>query len=450
MDWVDGNGRHEMKRLIDAQLADWKNHHRRKPLILRGARQVGKTHTVNQLAKDHFNDQLIAVDLEKNRQLHSLFGDHLDPRKIISALEVIFRKKIIPGKTLLFIDEIQSCPRALTALRYFYEEYPDLHVVAAGSLLEFALRDISFPVGRVQFMEMYPMNFGEFLLAGGNRDAADIVWGNPGLLPDAIHDFLLEELRKYFCIGGMPESVKAYIETQSMLESFRVQEEICESYRQDFSKYAPYADKRCLDIVLHSVARRAGQQMKYSRLAEDYSNPTIKKAFDLLVSARVIRRIPSADPSGLPLGASASSKKFKAVLVDIGLMRHLCGLQLDLAGGDLLGLFRGAQAEQFVGQEMIMSQKGKLYYWARSAKSSTAEVDYLAQVDGKIYPVEVKSSVSGRLRSMHLFLSNYSHSPNGIVFSTAVYSELQDQKLLFLPIYYAFSATRSSRFESVV
>ncbi|MCK5608725.1 AAA family ATPase, partial [Candidatus Pacearchaeota archaeon] len=223
-----------MKRNIDSELLKWKKKSRRKPLILRGARQVGKTYSVKRFSASF--DSLACVDLEKTPELHKVFSGDLSPSRLIADLEVMLRTKIIPGKTLLFIDEIQSCPRAITALRYFYEEVPELHVIAAGSLLEFALKDISFPVGRIQFLHLRPLCFAEYLSAIGNEIAAEYVRARPRLLSPIIHSTLSDELRRYFFIGGMPESVKAYIDTGSLQESFEVQAEIIETYRLDFGK----------------------------------------------------------------------------------------------------------------------------------------------------------------------------------------------------------------------
>ncbi len=393
-----------MKRFIDLELEKWKSYKRRKPLILRGARQVGKTYSIKRFGQKFF-DNVALLDLERNPDWHRVFNGDLNPRRICSDLEVLLKQKIISGRTLLFIDEIQACPNAITALRYFYEELPDLHVIAAGSLLEFAMKDISFPVGRVQFIHLYPLCFAEYLKATGNDEAADIILGRPGPLSQAVHELLCTELRRYFFIGGMPECISAFIETGSMQESFEVQAEICDTYRMDFAKYSPRADKHCLNSVFATVVQNVGQQIKYSQLGEGYSNPTLKKAFDLLCLANVIKKIPSVNPSGLPLGATANQKIFKALIVDTGLMRHLSRMPVDVEyrKTDLLNIYRGAMAEQFVGQELSISQKENIYYWSRRAKSSSAEVDFVVTIDGRIYPVEVKSGSSGRLKSLHLF-----------------------------------------------
>lgn len=432
-----------MRRFINEELQRWKDSVRRKPLILRGARQVGKTWSLKEFGASCF-DSLALVDLERNAHLRSLFDGELSATRICADLEVLLRQKITPGKTLLFFDEIQACPRAITALRYFYEEMPDLHVVAAGSLLEFALKDASFPVGRIQFLNLYPLCFAEYLEAIGNAPAAAAVMGSPAAISPAVHELLRNELKRYLFIGGMPAAVKAYAESGSMREAFEVQGEIAESYRMDFVKYTPQVDRFCLDTVFTALAQNVGQQIKYARLGEGYTNPTLKKAFEALCLAQVARKVASVDPSGLPLGASASAKTFKALLLDIGLMRYLSRMPDDVEYGrdDLLSIYRGAMAEQFVGQEMLVAQNGSLYYWDRQAKSSSAEVDYLAVLDGKIHPIEVKSGAAGSLRSLHLFLATYPECGTAMVFSDRPYADLPEQRISFLPLYAAFAATR--------
>jgi predicted AAA+ superfamily ATPase len=434
-----------MKRFIDSELRQWKDNKRRKPLILRGARQVGKTYSLKAFGKACF-DNTVIVDLERNPAWHRIFEGELSAKNICADLEILLKQKITSGKTLLFIDEIQACPRAITALRYFYEELPELHVVAAGSLLEFALKDISFPIGRIQFSHLRPLCFAEYLAAIGNTEAVATVLGKPINVSQTVHDYLCGELRKYFFIGGMPESIQAYASTGSLHESFDVQREIIEAYRMDFAKYTPQVDKYCLDGVFTALARSVGQQIKYTHLGEGFSNPTLKKAFDLLCLANIVRKVPSVNPSGLPLGASASLKIFKALMVDIGIMQNLSGMSVDIeyAKTNLLNIYKGAMAEQFVGQEMAVSQKGELYYWNRQAKSSAAEIDYTAVINGRIHPVEVKSGASGSLKSLHMFMDTYKNTGKGIVFSVRPYADLPDKNITFVPLYFAFSATSGS------
>lgn len=430
-----------MKRLITKKLVEWQNQPHRKPLIIRGARQVGKTWSVLHFGKNYFKGKVHLIDLEKHPDWHKIFEPNLEVSRILRSFELLLNTSIHPGQDLLFFDEIQSCPRAIMALRYFYEEIPELHVIAAGSLLEFARQDISFPVGRVQTHNLHPLGFVEFLQATGKDKLAEEIMLPPRKLSDTIHQALLEELRIYMFIGGMPECVQIYAENGKIHDAFSIQKELVNTFRQDFSKYAPLADKQCLKAVLTSVAKNVGNQIKYARLTEDFTNPTIKKAFNLLSLAQVIKKVTSANPPTIPFGASASESRFKAVLVDIGLMQQLCNLPLDTEyhKSDLMSIYKGALAEQFVGQELMVSGETELYYWSRKAKSSSAEVDYVLAKNGRTIPIEVKSGPAGRLRSLHLFLKKYQESPGGYILSTAPYAALPEQKLIFLPLYYAYS-----------
>lgn len=426
-----------MRRVIEKAMQDWKTSPRRKPLIVRGARQVGKTWLVeNSLARGFEN--LAKIDLEERQDLHVHFSGNLDPKGILEALEIT-TGKIVPGKTLLFLDEIQACPRAIMALRYFYEKRPDLHVVAAGSLLEFAFDEISFPVGRVQYLHVGPMTFYEYLQATGQGTMADLTLKPQEGVSEASQHTVLRELKKYFLVGGMPECVKVYRDSESLLDVFAVQSEILDSFRDDFSKYKPQVDSGCLDAVFSNGARSVGDQIKYTRLNEAHTGPTNRKAFDLLCKARVFNKISSCSPSGLPLAASATPRKFKSCFLDIGLMQRLCEVAVNesLIQDNLLAVYGGKLAEQFVAQEMLVWQGGGLYYWARDAKSSSAEVDYLAVRNGVIYPIEVKSGSGGRMRSLHLLLQSFPNCPQGLVLYSGPYRKLPEQKLIFMPLYCA-------------
>jgi hypothetical protein len=319
-------------------------------------------------------------------------------------------------------------------------------VIAAGSLLEFALGNIPFPVGRVQLMNMYPMNFNEFLVATGNEPAAKLISDFPKEISESVHNMLTGELKKYFFVGGMPECVNKYAETGSVNDVFDIQSDLLATFRQDFLKYSPRIDVGCLNAVLNSVPQRIGQQIKYSGLAEGYSNPTIKKAFELLETARIFRKVKAASPSGLPLGASASDKKFKALLLDVGLLGSFYGVSRsqEYSKTDLLSVFQGALAEQFIGQEILSATGNDLFYWSREAKSSNAETDYLIEKQGKIVPVEVKSGKGGSLKSLHLLLENYQNIDEAFVFSDAAYRKSEIQKIAFIPLYFATAVLKNT------
>jgi len=428
-----------MERYIFSNLIDWVEKQRRKPLLLRGARQVGKTWLIEKLARERF-EFFIKIDFEENPELVSLFSGELNPQKICSELELRTGIDIIAGKSLLFFDEIQICPKAIIALRYFYEMMPDLHVAAAGSLLEFAFSEISFPVGRIQSLEIHPMNFSEFLLAANFRKAAGICNNEITDVSEPIHNFLLEQLRIYWLVGGMPECISEYVNTKSLKKASEVQDEICETYRLDFNKYKPKIDINCLNAVFSTIAANVGRQIKYIGLAVDFTIPTIRKAYESLLLARIAKKIKSLSSIGIPLEVHASDKRFKNLFLDIGLMNRVMGIDYNeaLKHKNLLAIYRGQLAEQFVGQEFATANNNQLYYWAREAKNSSAEIDFLVAIGGKVYPVEVKDGPSGKLRSLHLYRETY-QPPYSVVFHSGPKGILENEKIVFLPLYFAGS-----------
>ncbi len=424
-----------MRRLAEEEIIRWKNSPRRKPLIIRGERQVGKTWLVENVLANQF-DGFVKIDLEKRRDFHGYFDGSLEPRTILNQVELA-TNRIVPGKTLLFFDEIQACPRAITALRYFYEQMPELHVVTAGSLLEFAFDEISIPVGRVQYLHLHPMTFYEYLLALDKDPMADYSLIPPERVTKSIQQMILKELRRYFIVGGMPECVQTWRDSGSMVETFQVQSEIIDSFRDDFSRYKPRIDTTCLDGVFLNIAKSVGEQLKYTQLHSGFSGQMNHKAFDLLTKAGIAHKIPACHPSGLPLGATANPKKFKASLLDIGLLQRICQVpvELELQQENLLAMYRGKLAEQFVAQELLAWHSSELFYWARDARGSSAEIDYLVVREGNIYPLEVKSGKGGSLRSLHLMLEKFNNCPHGLVLYDGTYSRRSEQKLQFTPLY---------------
>ena len=427
-----------MERDIQNKLTQWKNSKHRKPLIIRGARQVGKTYSILEFGKQ-YKGKVHQINFEKNPKWKDVFEHDLDAVRIIGELEVMLNSKINSEHDLLFFDEIQNCPNAIMSLRYFYEQLSKTHVIAAGSLLEFTLNNIPFPVGRVQTLEMLPMSFSEFLRANGKGQVNEIINSQPKQLSAIIHQTILEDVFTYFFVGGMPEAVKQFSNGGRISEVFEIHSDLLYTYVQDFSKYSPAVNAECLNTVLSSAAKYTGKQIKYSQLASGFTNPTIKSAFNALTNARLLRKVKATSPSGLPLEAGANEKKFKSVFLDIGLMAHLNGLSNNFMEikHNINTVFQGAMAEQFVGQEFLAAGQKNLYYWARQSKSSNAEVDYLLVKNSEIIPIEVKSGSAGSLKSLHLLLNQFADIKNAYVLSHGELGKLKNQKLDFIPIYYA-------------
>jgi len=430
-----------MKRLFLDKLQQWKDSPHRKPLILRGMRQTGKTWCLQEFARASFSGGIRLIDFEQSRKWQSVFESDLDSKRIITELEILLGQPIRAGQNLLVFDEVQQCPRALASLRYFYEQMPDLHVAAAGSLLDFALESISFPVGRVQFLDLFPMTFVEFLLATGHVPMADLLTAPAGIVPAAIHETLLQELRRYWMVGGMPRCVQTWVDTQSLLDVRAEQDNLLSAFRQDFSKYTPKVDNHCLEEIWENAAKAVGIQLAYARLAPDYSGTTNKKAFQVLSMARLLRPVNAASAAGLPLGC-AVTPRLKAIMGDIGLMQAVCSRTAadEWAQPDLLAIYRGSIAEQFVGQELAASFSGhEPHWWKREAKNSTAEVDYLVELQNGIQPIEVKSGRAGSLKSLHQLLKDHPGCRDGVVLSCAPFAVLPEQRLRFIPLYFAGS-----------
>jgi predicted AAA+ superfamily ATPase len=432
----------EFVRYIDEKLKVWFDNPRRKPLILRGARQVGKTFSVRAFARKQ-GLQLVEINFEKRPSARKAFEGDLSPSKILSQLEMLEKKEISDGKTLLFLDEIQDCSRAITALRYFHEERPGLAVIAAGSLLEFVLGTVSFPVGRVQFLQMHPLTFREYLTARGYHKVLSELpqFPNPRMVMDEpIANLVADELRNYFVVGGLPEAVSVFLETNSYLAVADVHDNLITGYLDDIRKYAK-GDLQLENTraLLANIFGHVGRQVNYTLFGQGDNINRTKKSIDLLCQALLIYRVRQGSPSELPLGSSASEKNFKIVFFDIGLGQRMVGKNAaEIIGtGNALSLFNGQLAEQFVGQELVgesgtASENGQLYYWARNTKSSTAEVDYLVVRNGKVSPVEVKSGKSGALKSLHLYLNEC--GGRGIVMQDIHAVEPQDD-IMFCPLY---------------
>jgi uncharacterized protein len=425
-----------LERDIIQKLAIWKDSYNRKPLIIKGARQVGKSWAVQEFAKKFITGRLHLVNFEENTSFSQVFESNFDITRIIRELEVILGQTIGEREDLIFFDEIQVCPKAIIALRYFYEKMPNMHIICAGSLLDFVLKDISFPVGRVEELEMHPLTFKEYLLARGKIKLLEILSQRPIHESEAFDQEMQKELQLYFVIGGMPECVNTYINTNSLVEVMRIQNQLINTYRNDFRKYTPRVNPDCLNDILASVSNRIGQQIKYTTLSDRFTSVTVKSGIEVLNASRLLYTVTNVNLNGMPL--IPQGKQFKLIFLDIGLLVRLSGLpiQADLISGNLLTSFKGTLAEQFIGQELKAHAATPLHYWENTNPGTMAEIDYVIEQNGKIIPIEIKYGKSGSLKSLHSVLDRFSKIEQAYVFSNAHEGRLD--KINFLTLYYVY------------
>ncbi len=400
-----------LKRLIDTHLLDWAQTKERKPLLLRGARQVGKSSAIRNLSG--FFEHFLEVNFEMDADAYAVFTTQKDPLLIIERLSVLYRIPVIEGKTLLFLDEIQACPEAISRLRFFYEKMPGLHVVAAGSLLEFALSEIpSFGVGRIRSLFMYPFSFEEFLAASGEETLLGMIKkaGSTVPLDLPLHNKLERYLRTFLVLGGMPEVVSAYLRGKSLLETQAILDDLIISFRSDFAKYKKRVPTGRIREVFESVVAQMGGKFVFAKGGSGLNLKQVKEALDLLILSGLVLPVIHSSGNGIPLGAEINPKKQKMLLLDTGLFQRILGLKISdvLISEDFSAVNKGALAELFVGLEWLKSQnpfhQENLYYWSKEAGTGNAEIDYLIDVDGEVVPIEVKSSGTGSMQSMHIFL----------------------------------------------
>ena len=399
-----------MKRNFEEYLKKWKSKSARKPLIIRGARQVGKTYVVEQFGKQNY-DVFIKVNFEEKPELKDFFQTN-DVNQIKQNLEIYFEQKIVPNKTLLFLDEIQACPQAIITLRYFYEKNPELHVIAAGSLLDHTLNNLkySMPVGRIELGYMYPLDFYEFLDALGKNSLVEFLknYDLKENIPPAIHNKLLEQVRLYYLAGGMPEAVKVFINENSFAEVENVHESIIKTLEYDFGKYGTRKDQENLVKTLRYLPKSIGKKFKYRNVAEDERTENIKRAVNLLRMSRIVHFVYNTTASKVPLESGVKEKVFKPIFMDIGLANHILKLRL-LNVKNLITENEGDLAEQFVGQQFLtMFPKfidAQLYYWQREKRNAESEIDFVSENENRIIPIEVKAGKTGSLKSLHIYIA---------------------------------------------
>ena len=409
-----------IKRYIDALLLEWKNSSSLKPLLLRGARQVGKSWAVKHLGESF--TYYLEVNFEKRPDIKDVFERVHEVHDLANNLSLLYNVPVVAGQTLLFLDEVQDCPAAIKSLWAFKEDFPQLHVVAAGSLLEFALQDLpSFGVGRIRSLFVYPFSFDEFLVAEGKsswveaKQQAD----NERPLLTPLHNGLVQHYRTFLMVGGMPASVAAWVTTHDYRNCQTELDDIQLTYYDDFKKYAKKVDPTLLRNTLQSVILQIGNKFTYSKVDGSYRAEEVKKALKLLSDAGIVKRVSHTAANGLPLGAEVNEKFRKYIYLDSALLLRI--LDMDLGGArqltdlivagtaeDLVN--KGGLAEMVLGWELIKYNNPRsqhdLYYWENTADGTRSEVDYIIARDMKVLPIECKSGTSGKMKSLHLFMHN--------------------------------------------
>jgi len=407
-----------LKRHIDSLLLEWKNSAPLKPLLLRGARQVGKSCAVQHLGESF--DYFIEVNFEKRPEMKDVFERIHDAHELADNLSLIYNKPVEAGKTLIFLDEIQASPDAIKSLWTFKEDFPELHVVAAGSLLEFALKELpSFGVGRIRSLFVYPFSFDEFLAAEGKeswivaKQSADSQ--KPLLTP--LYNDLVQHYRTFLMVGGMPASVAAWVSTHDYRNCQAELDDIQLTYYDDFAKYSKKVDSTLLRNTLQSVILQIGGKFTYSKVEGDNRADAVKNALSLLCDAGIIKRVSHTAANGLPLGAESNNKFRKYIYLDSGLLLRI--LDMDFGGakpltdiilsGSAVDLVnKGGLAEMMLGWEIIKYNNPRsqhdLYYWENTSEGATSEVDYIIAQNMKVLPIECKAGVSGKMKSLYFFM----------------------------------------------
>lgn len=395
-----------MKRDCIAKLYQWKQRANRKPLIVRGARQVGKTWLIMEFARQAYPKH-VYVNFEQDQVLNHIFESTLDPQKIIAAISIRLQTEI-DANTLIIFDEIQAARGGVTALKYFCESAPQYHVIAAGSLLGVAMHhDDSFPVGKVEFVNLYPLSFREFLTACGEERTVQLIEAKDWDTVSLMREHIIERLRTYYFVGGMPEAVACYRQTCDMAQVQAIQRNILDTYENDFSKHAPAIEVPRIRMVWHSVIGQLAKENRkfiYGMLRHGARAKDFELALQWLADAGLIYKVHRCKKADLPLKAYEDFSAFKVFMLDVGLMCAAGGLTADslLHGNELFNSFRGALTEQYVCQQM-QGRADAIYYW--SAENSSGEIDFLVQSNGHIHPIEVKAEENLRAKSLAAFVA---------------------------------------------
>lgn len=424
-----------MERLILQQLIEWKNSKDRKPLILNGARQVGKTWLLREFAKREYKQEAYIV-CRKNELARQLFSQDFDVDRILRGLRALTSVDITPHDTLIILDEVQDIPEAIEALKYFYESAPEYHIAVAGSLLGISLHEnVSFPVGKVNVIDVFPMNFGEFLLAKGEKECYNLLQNRDFAVLNPLHDKYIDLLRQYYYVGGMPEVVKKYVETEELKEVRRIQKEILLGYERDFSKHAPKDQVPRIRMVWKSIPSQLFKENKkfiYGALKKGARANEFEIAIQWLTDSGLLYKVPRCTKPALPLEIYEDLTSFKLYMLDLGLMGAMVNTDPAqvLIKNDIFQEYSGGLTEQFVLQQMKSQHISPIYY--HKTDDSRLEIDFLIQRDAKLVPIEVKAGGVVKSNSLTTLLKN---NPDLHAIRYSMLQYIEQQQLANIPLY---------------
>ena len=424
-----------MERKIMTSLINWKKSQSRKPLILKGVRQCGKTYILKEFGKRYYKN-VAYFNFEQDKNLARIFDDDFDIRRIIVNLSAISKEHIEPGETLIIFDEIQECPKALTALKYFNEFGNDYHIVSASSLLGIALhQNTSFPVGKVDFLTLYPLSFDEFLLASGNASLLEYLNDFQGKsISLAISPKIENLLKEYYIVGGMPEVVSSWLEDSDFERVTRLQKAIISSYELDFVKHAKIEDFPKLSAIWSSIPNQLAKENSkffFSHVKKGYRAKDLEDALRWLIDAGLIYKVAKIEKPNIPISSYADPTSFKVYLSDVGILRALADVppEVILDASSLYSEFKGSLSENFVLNELVKANEKDVYYWANKGQ---AEVDFVLQLGADIIPIEVKAERNVKARSLAVYKEAY--SPKHAV-RASLRNEVGGDQLFRLPLY---------------
>lgn len=424
-----------MRRKALDFLREWKQRDSRKPLVIRGARQVGKTWLMKEFARTEY-ENFAYINFESNRQARNLFLDDFEISRILLGIQIATGVKPEPGKTLIIFDEVQEAERAITSLKYFYENAPEYHVVAAGSLLGIALhQDTSFPVGKVEFVDLYPLSFVEFLNAMGEEALVDLLYRKQWQLITAYKTKYIDLLKQYYYVGGMPEVVASFARHMDLKEVRELQRQILDAYEQDFSKHAPIEIVPRLRMVWNSVPAQLSKENRkfvYGLVRQGARAKEFELAITWLMDCGLVYKVNRVTKVALPLKAYEDFSVFKLFIVDIGLLGAMTTLdaKILLDGHAVFVEFKGALTEQFVLQQLLSDRDLSIYYW--SSDKSDGEIDFLIQYQNQFIPLEVKASENLQAKSLRFFVQKYNP---GEAIRTSMSDYREEEWMINLPLY---------------